>query len=72
MPVNIASIWGDWSWEPSVILGCLVLAGAYLEAAGPWRRRWLRRGRLAEAPISKGKRSGIATCSAHIWCSTCC
>jgi putative membrane protein len=55
MPVNIASIWGDWSWEPSVILGCLLLAGLYLGAAGPWRRRWLRSGRLAEAPISNGK-----------------
>jgi cytochrome c oxidase assembly factor CtaG len=55
MPVNISSIWGDWSWEPSVILGCLALAGLYLGAAGPWRKRWLRSGRLAEAPISKGK-----------------
>jgi putative membrane protein len=55
MPVNAASIWGDWSWEPSVILGCLALASLYLGAAGPWRKRWLRSGRLAEAPISKGK-----------------
>jgi putative membrane protein len=55
MPVDPRMIWGDWSWEPSVILGCLLLAGLYLGAAGPWRRSLQRRVGLAEAPLSRGK-----------------
>jgi cytochrome c oxidase assembly factor CtaG len=55
MVVNTALIWRDWSWEPSVILGCLLLAGLYLGAAGPWRKRLQEAAGLAEAPISRGK-----------------
>jgi cytochrome c oxidase assembly factor CtaG len=55
MPANTALIWRDWTWEPSVILGCLLLAGLYLGAAGPWRRSLQRRAGLAEAPLSRGK-----------------
>jgi cytochrome c oxidase assembly factor CtaG len=55
MPVNAAMIWRDWSWEPSVVLGCLLLAGLYLGAAGPWRRSLQRRAGLSEAPLSRGK-----------------
>ena len=52
MAANAVLIWSDWSWEPSVILGCLLLAGLYLGAAGPWRRRLQRAAALAEAPLA--------------------
>jgi cytochrome c oxidase assembly factor CtaG len=55
MTAEAAMIWREWSWEPSVIVGCLVLAGLYLGAAGPWRRRLQAAAGLAEAPISSGK-----------------
>jgi cytochrome c oxidase assembly factor CtaG len=55
MEANAALIWSDWSWQPSVILGCLLLAGLYLGAAGPWRRRLQRAAALAEAPLSAGQ-----------------
>jgi putative membrane protein len=55
MPANSALIWRDWTWEPSVILGCLLLAGLYLGAAGPWRRGLQRRAGQAEQPLSRGK-----------------
>jgi putative membrane protein len=55
MLVNTALIWRDWSWEPSVLLGCLLVAGLYLGAAGPWHRRLQRAASLAEAPLSRGK-----------------
>jgi putative membrane protein len=55
MTAEAAMIWRDWSWEPSVILGCLLLAGLYLGAAGPWRRGLQRRAGLAETPLPRGK-----------------
>lgn len=30
----------EWSWEPSVTVGSLLLAGGYLACVGPWRRRF--------------------------------
>jgi putative membrane protein len=55
MVVNTALIWRDWSWEPSVILGCLLLAGVYLGAAGPWRKRLQEAAGAVETPISRGE-----------------
>lgn len=55
MPTSTASIWSDWSLEPSVILGILLLAGLYLAAASLWRPRLQRAAAQGEAPMPAGK-----------------
>jgi putative membrane protein len=37
----------DWRWEPSVILGCLLMAGGYLYVLGPGRSRFADGGPVA-------------------------
>ena len=49
----------DWSFEPSVLVGCLLLAGLYLLSIGPWRERF-----RGSAPVGPWRRaaflSGVA------------
>jgi len=55
-------LWSDWSLEPTVVLGVLVLAAGYLVLTGPRRRRSPG---SAERPVSGGQRaaflSGVLT-----------
>jgi len=39
-----------WNWQPTVLIGVALLAGGYLSAIGPWRRRF-----GASAPVSRGQ-----------------
>jgi putative membrane protein len=36
----MASVWLEWNWEPSILLGLALFAGGYLWATGPGRRRF--------------------------------
>ena len=36
------SVWLEWNWEPSILMGLALLAGLYWAATGPWRARFDR------------------------------
>lgn len=38
-PPDTGTLLADWSWEPSIIIGLVLLTAAYIYAAGPLRRR---------------------------------
>jgi putative membrane protein len=50
--VDTASVWSEWNWEPSILVGLALFAGLYLYATGPGRR-WFTRA----APVRPGQKA---------------